>query len=331
IHMAIPRKKLVDSQNPGFYHCTNRCVRRTFLCGVDQHSGRNYSHRKHWLEKRMKALCELFAIEIYAYAVMNNHYHIVLYLDPKAPLNWTDDEVAERWLELFPGRPDQAINPRLRAMKKMAILHDSERLALYRQRLGDLSWFMRRLNEPLAKNSNREDDCTGKFWEGRYTSQALLDEAALFSCMAYVDLNPVRAKITDKLAESQHTSIKQRLDNIDSVKQLCPWKDEVTPVAGKVRPYPLPMRLQDYIELVEWTGRAIVKPGKADIPVHIAPTLDRLNLRKNHWLKQIENYGNNYFRVVGSIQKIRQKARLWEVRCLHGIAAAKLLYKSLSN
>lgn len=82
---------------------------------------------------------------------------------------------------------------------------------VWRERLANLSWFMKRLNEYIARQANKEDQCTGHFWEARYKSQALLTEEALLSCMAYVDLNPVRAAIADTPAHSAHTSIKERI------------------------------------------------------------------------------------------------------------------------
>jgi len=324
--MAIPRVEIVDRETPGFYHCTNRCVRRAFLCGEDELTGQSFDHRKAWLEKRMLALCDIFSIEIYAYAVMSNHYHIVLYLDPKAPERWTDEQVAERWLQVFPIRLDKPENAHLRAMKKRAIMDNSELLQEYRKRLGDLSWFMRRLNEPLAKMSNQEDYCTGRFWEGRYTSQALLDEAAVLSCMTYVDLNPVRAKITEKLEESNHTSIKKRLDNLQAKTNHQSLDQAIEAMAGCVRERKLSITLREYTELTEWAGRSIIHPDKASIPRHLAPILDRLNLQSNHWLKLVENYGRHYNRVVGPIELIRQKAKQLNKRCLQGISSAKLFY-----
>jgi hypothetical protein len=123
----------------------------------------------------------------------NNHYHLVLYLDPLAPLNWSDGEIAEKWLLTYPGRLDEPCFEVQRELKKQAIMADKKKLQKYRQRFGSLSWFMSRLNEPLAKTSNAEDFVSGRFWESRYTSVALLDESAVLSCMAYVDLNPIRA------------------------------------------------------------------------------------------------------------------------------------------
>lgn len=74
-----------------FYHCANRCVRRTLLCSIDELTGSDYSHRKDWLEKRILELCD-----IYAYEVMDNHYHIVHHLDPLAPQQWSNEKIAER-------------------------------------------------------------------------------------------------------------------------------------------------------------------------------------------------------------------------------------------
>jgi len=212
--MTIARKNIVDNETAGFYHCTNRCVRRTFLCGFDEFSNKDYSHRKDWLEKRMVELCDVFAVELFAFAVMDNHYHAVLYLEPLAPQRWSDEEVSERWLKAYLGRLQEPKFAKQRELKKQAIMADKEKLILYRERLGSLSWFMSRLNEPLAKQSNKEDICTGRFWEGRYTAQALLDEAAVFSAMAYVDLNPIRAKLAETLDDSANTSIRKRLNSI---------------------------------------------------------------------------------------------------------------------
>jgi len=328
--MTIARRMIVDSQTPGFYHCTNRCVRRTFLCGVDEVTGQDFSHRKDWLEKRMLTLCDIFSIDIYAYSVMDNHYHIVLHLDPKAPRQWSKQDIAERWLKAYPGRLDAPKFAKQRELKKQAIIADKKRLKKYRQRLGSLSWFMSRLNEPLAKQSNQEDFCTGSFWEGRYSSQVLLDEGAVFSCMAYVDLNPVRAKITDKLEESNNTSIRRRLKTIkqkDPIDVQTYLDSSITAISNQIKTKVLPMTLKDYIELVEWSGQSIVYPNKAALPLNILSSLQRLNLQQSHWLKQIENFGHHYCHVIGPIEQIRDKAKQLKQKWMKGISAAKLLYE----
>jgi hypothetical protein len=135
---------------------------------------------------------------------MSNHFHIVLRADPKASWDWTDRELAERWLAVFPGSISNRDDPACVERAILALLSNAERLEVIRQRLGSISWFMRALNEPIARMANREDGCTGRFWEGRFKCQALLDEQAVLSCMAYVDLNPVRAGMCETLRESEH-------------------------------------------------------------------------------------------------------------------------------
>lgn len=100
--MTTARHLLVDPTAPGFYHCISRCVRRAWLCGTDPYNGKSYEHRRDWVEGRLLELSEIFAIDVYAYSVMSNHVHVVLRIDPDASASWTDQEVAARWVRLFP-------------------------------------------------------------------------------------------------------------------------------------------------------------------------------------------------------------------------------------
>jgi hypothetical protein len=92
-------------------------------------------------------------------------------------------------------------------------------IELWRERLMNISWFMRIINEGIARMANCEDDCSGRYWEGRFSSQALLDEKSIAACSAYVDLNPIRAGIADSLTDSDHTSIKRRCEQAEKAKQ----------------------------------------------------------------------------------------------------------------
>ena len=181
------------------------------MCGDDPVSGRNFDHRKQWLVVRIKELAAVFAIDVCAYAVMSNHYHLVLHVNLEKAENWSDEEVVKHWTTLFPSNGKLIETLYLNKKSKAAEKQLHKKIDEWRARLTDISWFMRCLNESLARRANREDECTGRFWEGRFKSQALLDEKALVTCMAYVDLNPVRAGITDALDSSDFTSIQERL------------------------------------------------------------------------------------------------------------------------
>ena len=208
--MPRARKYQVCLSDTAYYHVSSRCVRRAFLCGVDEWTGKSYEHRRGWIEDRIRALSSLFSIDLCAYAVMSNHYHLVVRLNPEEADGWSDDEVLGRWTALFRG---PLLVQRYRAGERLSAAELGtvrSIVAVYRARLGDLSWFMKCLNEPIARRANAEDGCSGHFWEARFHSQPLCSDRALLTAMAYVDLNPVRAGMAKTPEQSEYTSFRAR-------------------------------------------------------------------------------------------------------------------------
>ena len=314
--MTSPRSQLVDASTPGYYHCISRCVRRAWLCGVDRYTKKSYEHRRAWVVARILELGAVFALGVYAYAVMSNHLHVVVKLDPALAWSWSPDEVARRWVELFPVRVADAIDTEATARRAQVIAGDPERVSRYRARLASLSWFMRCLNEPIARRANREDACTGRFWEGRFRCQALLDDAAVLACMTYVDLNPVRSGMANDLTDSQHTSVKYRL-----VRDL----DEapIAPVAGFGHAGPA-ITTRAYLDLVDWTGR-LVHPGKRGvIPADRPRVLDQLGLREREWRAQVLGIESRYWRAIGAVESLVAMAQAMGQRWLKGVGAGAM-------
>ena len=198
-------------------HCVQRCVRRAYLAGVDVVSGRNYEFRKEWIRVRMERLASVFGIDVLTYAILSNHMHLVIRTRPDVVSSWSDEQVALRWLRVFPGRrlDEQLAEPVDTDVKALA--NDSKRIQLIRARISDPSWFMRALSEPIARLANKQDECTGSFWEGRFKAQAITDEAGLLACSMYVDLNPIRAAMAATPEESVHTSAYDRIQSLNGV------------------------------------------------------------------------------------------------------------------
>ncbi|WP_353372909.1 transposase, partial [Aliiglaciecola sp. NS0011-25] len=256
--MPLARKRQINLSDTPYYHCVSRCVRRAFLCGEDELTGKSYEHRRQWVEDRLLFLTTVFAIEVCAYAVMSNHTHVVLHVNADKAKHWTDTEIAQRWHKLHKGT---LLSQRLTS-KEAPVFTDAEQITLqstlsvYHNRLTDISWFMRELNEPIARQANQEDDCTGHFWEGRFKSQALLDEHALAACMVYVDLNPIRAKMATTPESSNHTSIKRRIHDFKKGYQ----PSTLMPFVGNPKqpqPQGLMFDLVEYLKLVDLSGRSI--------------------------------------------------------------------------
>jgi hypothetical protein len=193
-------------------HAIQRCVRRAFLAGKDEKTGKDYSFRKEWIRRRMEALASVFGIDVLTYAIMSNHIHVILRNRPDVVAQWSDEEVAIRWLRVFPGKRLEEHLAEPTENDVQMLVNNSARLAQARRRLSDISWFMRALAEPIARLANRQDECTGRFWEGRFKAQRIVDEAGLLACAMYVDLNPVRAAMANSPDRSVHTSAYDRIE-----------------------------------------------------------------------------------------------------------------------
>ncbi len=322
--MARPRKELVSVQDTPYYHIVSRCVRRSFLCGLDHSTGKDYEHRRQWIEDRIRILSSLFSIDICAYAVMSNHLHIVIKLCPAQAQSWSNTEVIERWLSLFKGPLLIQQWQAGESLSKAQLDTVSDMIDVYRERLASLSWFMKCLNEPIARQANQEDKCTGHFWESRYKSQALLTEEALLSCMAYVDLNPIRADMAKTPEDSKHTSIKERINPefnltsaIDSQKALLAlqhFQSTVKPLAqfeGDIRneeQQGILFSLEDYLTLVDMTGRTLRDDKRGAISAHLPPILERLEINQEEWLNNATQFERLYHKKFARKRRYNQAA-----------------------
>lgn len=335
--MTRARSQLISIETTPYYHCISRCVRRAFLCGEDSLTGKNYEHRKVWVVDRLRELAGIFAIDICAYAVMSNHYHLVLRVDQDKSTAWTHEQVAKRWQRLH-GLP--VLVARYLAGETTSAAENKTAegvIETWRERLTDISWFMRALNEHLARRGNEEDDCKGRFWEGRFKSQALLDEAAVLTCMSYVDLNPVRAALADTPEASDFTSIQQRIRrHTANAKQQGSDEDQsLVPLMPLVKQHKDPHRsaigftTRDYIELVDWAGRAVRTGKRGAIDPTIPPILQRLGLEPASYLAHISGaVSTESPTVIGHLVKIRQAAEAFGRCFFKGAGVARRLYRT---
>jgi REP element-mobilizing transposase RayT len=327
--MPQARYRLIHTPTTPYYHCVSRCVRRAFLCGIDRLTGRSFDHRKQWILDRIKQISSVFAVDVCAYAIMSNHFHLVLYVDVEAAEKLSFDEVIDRWLLLFKGPP---VAQKYKSGSPLTTIEQNSLanwVEVWRDRLKDLSWYMRCLNENIARRANAEDECKGRFWEGRFHSQALLDEAAVVSCMAYVDLNPIRANLCRSLKDSEFTSIQERLHRNSSGSKDSndtPW---LKPLAGeecRQTLSSLPLRESDYFALVDWTGRAIRDDKRGAIPSSVQPILQQLGVHQEGWVNNTRHFGNRFHRALGRINQIRRLARQSGQQWVTGLTQASAFY-----
>lgn len=317
--MTTPRRLLVDPVNACDYHLVSRCVQQSFLFGRDPATGRDGSHRKQWLVDRLELLACCFAVQIYAYCIMSNHFHLIARYDPLACWRWSDEEVARRWVDAFPPTEKGEVVEERKPEARELLLANPGRLFRARRTLGSLGDFMKHLKQPIARRANLENGTSGHAWGGRYYSGALLSEEALLAAMAYVDLNPVRAGIAERIEQYQHTSIAERVvENSAEALQayLAPLMSGLdergsqvaqdAPTTGTEAPehaaepapaLPRPgITLREYVDMVRGMADAVAAPGPRRIS------------RVTSWLARMAVLGKRQ-RAYGSEERLASWTR----------------------
>ena len=320
--MPLPRYKQINTDVTPYYHCISRCVRQSYLCGRDSRTGINYEHRRKWIQDRLHKLSQAFAIDLCAYAVMHNHIHVVLHIAKGRADGWTMDDVLLRWRMFYKCPP--LVQRYLENFNSVTAEEREELKSLsviYRERLQSISWFMRMLNEYIARKANKEDECKGYFWERRFRSQAILDEKALASVMAYVDLNPIRAKIAKTLHNSHYTSIQYRLNAKRSNKVpkfLMPFND-----SKKKQAESLPFAFSDYLQLITDTLNAERNSNACRIPKLPNKLLNKLGMTKENWQLVTSNFETLFTGPVGCPEMMESFAKCCQRACRRNVSNAQ--------
>ncbi len=289
--MTIARKQLISIEDTPFYHVVSRCVRRSFLCGFDKYSNTSFEHRRQWIVDRVEFLSSVFHIDICSYAIMSNHYHLVLKVN--STQDWSIKQVLIHWSSIckLPHHCQKFMDKEAmtKAEMELVILLAEE----FRKRLMSISWFMKYLNQDIAFRANAEDNCKGHFFESRFKSQALLDERALLTCMVYVDLNPIRAAMARTPEASDYTPAQERIKK--RKPNLMPFGKE-----------DIPYSLADYLQLVDATGRAVIETKSGYIPKELPDILIRLNLNPDTWLDEFNQFKTKRITAVGTVTKLKE-------------------------
>ncbi|MGB3725766.1 MAG: transposase [Glaciecola sp.] len=326
--MTYPRYQQIQVEQTPYYHLVSRCVRRSFLCGFDKVTGQSYEHRKDWVEKRLIYLTKVFSIGVMAYAVMSNHTHLVVYIDKQKCDELTDIDVIQKWHMVSKGNEQSREFARtgLYPKDESERIHLNDYIYIIKDRLSDVSWFMKLLNEYIARRANKEDECTGHFWEGRFKSQPLLDSAAVLSCMAYVDLNPLRAGITTEPFVAPFTSLNRRLlaeQNNMQPRFLIPFAHRTTKDTG----IHLKLSFTDYTKLINDTANRDLKKVPRDLDKVSSQVISDVGLHEDGWFKLTTSFESLFPTAVGKAEKLKQYMKATERDRVRGESHSYSVYQ----
>ncbi|MCP3976825.1 MAG: hypothetical protein GY720_20255, partial [bacterium] len=339
--MTVARRELIDDKVVGVYHCRSRCVRGAFLCGQPE-TGGNFDHRRGWISERLEMLSAHLAVDVLTFAVMSNHQHLVLRNRPDLVAKWPDDEVARRWLLIFPRRRGPGGGGATPNDDEIAdIVRDPSRVRRIRGRLSSISQFMQVHSQHIARRANREDGTKGHFWESRFKSRRLLDDQGVLVCMTYVDLNWVRTGLVTSLLETQDTGAHLRVMSAEARKKLACLRDKSNssrPVlpeqerakeeelatvrrakwlvgfgrggghGGRGTAMPIAgVSEEEYLQVLDWTGRQMRPDKRGAIAPGVVGLLEGLSINAEEWAGSVAGYGSLFRRVVGRFENIKKE------------------------
>ncbi len=318
--VRLARCETIDPHEVVVAHVCTRTVRKCFLMGEDASSGKNFDHRKVWIEEYLQQFSRHFGVDLLGFSILSNHLHLIFRTRPDVVATWSDDEVARRWMMLCPHRKNadgsarQPTEPEIKSIAGCPV-----KTKEIRERLSSISWWMRLLCQRVAMRANREENEVGRFWQDRYHATVLADEASLLACAAYVDLNPIRAAMCEKLEDSDHTSVQRRIeakceeepnpnreasDSFLAPLSLDEGSDAIGPCvsASSARCSDkgfLVMSLEDYLLLLDWTARQSVEGKRGKTPKCVPPVLNRLGLAPSSWCELVNDFGKLFSGVAG--------------------------------
>lgn len=291
-------------------HVMNRIARKAFLFGEDSISSKDFSYRKKWIKELVELFAAHFGIDLCHFAILSNHFHFIFRSRPDIVACMSDFEVARRWLNICPVKKDKLgvpIPPTVHQIN--AETQDPERIAELRNRLSDISWWMRLLSQRVASRANREDGQTGRFFQGRFKAVRLESEEAILACSAYVDLNIIRAAMADTLIDSYFSSIQNRIAALLGEEEAdCSLARFTMEERLSSNPSESPrcsddglhcISLEDYIELLEWTVGLLRQKDTIEPNRNYPAVIDRLGLGIQEWC----DLANNYCRLAPSPTK----------------------------
>jgi len=276
----LARVELFAADEVAVVRVMNRVVRRCFLLGDDAVTGKNYDHRKQWIENELQKLAGAMGIDLLGSSILSNHFHLILRSRPDVVALWDDTEVARGWLLARPRRKNEngsAAEPI--ECELNSIRHDPDRLAQIRLRLSDISWWMRLLCQTIAMRANREDGETGR--QGRFEPS---DDRRMAETLSG-NASPAPDRFLTPLELDEHGGEPGQCANRSGSR--CSDKGF------------LPIPVAAYLELLDWTARQTVPGKRGSTPSDAPPILERLKVSATTWCELVSNFGRLFSTVAG--------------------------------